>query len=324
MYFIFIILVITIVNSFHLSEVELFFSFGDSLSAGFGILNNEFSKLDEYRGLSGFAGCDQSITFPNLLKQYATFEGCSTGQHLVEICYNYLCPPFQYREADHLNVAQSGAMVMNLQHEYDELLSRFQNIPDWQNKKKLGILVIGANDACLSDLNKNANYYDYFDKLFQQINELPNTKLIVFPFFHISGLVNLSRQNKGCTVINKILSIECSSAFIFPSYLPKMDHLIDQMNQDIQNSALNYQNIIVKNIFNAKDISDAPPNFISLVDCFHISQMAHEAIAINMWNSFFGETEMNYFPVINKGTNIDLSDLSDLSDLLSVKKQKLR
>lgn len=311
------LLLLTVVSAFNLSEVDLFFTLGDSLSAGFGILNNEFSKLDEYRGLSGFAGCDDnSITFPNLIRNLQKnmtkdhyLEGCSTGQHFVEICYNYICPPFQYHSTDNLNVAQSGAMVMNLQHEYDQLMSRLSKIPDWENKNKLGLLVIGANDACLSDLNNSPDYTKYFDSLFLKLNSLPNTKILVFPFFHISGLVNLSKENKGCSVINRLLSIECVSAFISDNS-EKMDNLIDTMNTNIISLSRKYQNIIIKNIFRGKDISDAPYYFLSLVDCFHISQPAHETISINMFNSLFGETVMNYSPDVIRNIDIEIENIT--------------
>lgn len=314
--FFYIFILINLTSAFKLSEVESFFALGDSLVSGFGIIHNDFTLLDEYRGLSGFAGCDKNaITFPNLLKAFATnITGCSMGQHLVEICYNVICPNYQRRESDYNNMAQSGAMVLNLDNQVSDLLSRYKNNP---SVKKLGILVIGANDACLSDVVES-DYLLHFRSIFSRImNELPNTYLIAFPFFHISQIYNLSKKTPGCSIVNHILSIECSSAFLFPSkYLPSMDKLIDDMNdaihtvaKEINDNPISIQNkmhIEVKSIFEGQTIENFPPDFISTVDCFHVSLYGHQNFAINMWNSLFGNTNLTVNAEPIKGYDFDL------------------
>lgn len=54
-------------------------------------------SLFEYRGVSYGAGGDSgAITVPNYIKKYSPkLKGPSVSQHLVEICYGPLCPPFQ-------------------------------------------------------------------------------------------------------------------------------------------------------------------------------------------------------------------------------------
>ena len=307
LYYITQLIMFTTGKSFSLRQVDIFFSLGDSLTAGFGILNNEFSKLDEYRGLSGFAGCDSNpYTLPNLIMNFTNkpLYGCSKGQHLAEICYGYLCPPFQHRDQDFLNVAQSGAMVLNLDNQLDYLISQFKQIDNWENKNKLGTLVIGANDVCILS---TTNYHDSLTLLFQKIEKIPNLVLLVYPFFHISGIVNLSKQNKGCSTVNHVLGIECPDAFILNNS-HNMDKQMELLNKALLETKSS--NSIIKDIFMNKDISNAPPYFISLVDCFHISLQAHQALSINMWNSLFSEIDMDYFAEPVKGEDIDFRFVS--------------
>ena len=57
----------------------------------------DISTLFEYRGISYGAGMDDgAITVPNFIKKYSPkLKGGSISQHLVEVCYGPLCPPFQ-------------------------------------------------------------------------------------------------------------------------------------------------------------------------------------------------------------------------------------
>lgn len=54
-------------------------------------------SLDEYRGVSYGAGGDPgAVTVPNFIKRYSpALKGSSVAEHLVEICYGLICPPFQ-------------------------------------------------------------------------------------------------------------------------------------------------------------------------------------------------------------------------------------
>ena len=61
--------------------------------------------------------------------------------------------------------------------------------------------------------------------------------------------------------------------------------------------------ILIKTIFENEDISTFPPSVMSLVDCFHISQIGHQSLATNMWNSLFIENittaTFNSLPIEN-------------------------
>ena len=54
-------------------------------------------SITEYRGISyGGGGDSGATTIPNFIKKYSPkVKGSSVGEHLAEICYGPLCPPFQ-------------------------------------------------------------------------------------------------------------------------------------------------------------------------------------------------------------------------------------
>jgi phospholipase B1 len=54
-------------------------------------------SLNEYRGVSYGGGGDAgAVTVPNFIKKYSpTLKGSSVEEHLIEVCYGLLCPPFQ-------------------------------------------------------------------------------------------------------------------------------------------------------------------------------------------------------------------------------------
>ena len=53
-----------------------------------------------------------------------------TIQFLMQLCYDIICPPYQYRsDQDVFNAAQSGAMVANLvSHEFSYLLDQLKKV----------------------------------------------------------------------------------------------------------------------------------------------------------------------------------------------------
>lgn len=62
---------------------------------GTNIIN--IKSLYEYRGISYGGGGDPGAdTVPNYFKRYnPSIKGASVDEHLVEICYGIICPPFQ-------------------------------------------------------------------------------------------------------------------------------------------------------------------------------------------------------------------------------------
>ncbi|KAG2206528.1 hypothetical protein INT47_008545 [Mucor saturninus] len=145
-------------------DIKVVAALGDSIMAGFaaeGIQGTSIinlKTLNEYRGVSYGGGGDAgAVTVPNFIKKYnPTLKGSSVDEHLIELCYGLLCPPFQYKPAkDVLNAAQSAGLAMNLDHELDYLLPAIKNLPgiDYQNDWKLINMQIGSNDQCASCIN---------------------------------------------------------------------------------------------------------------------------------------------------------------------------
>ena len=319
-----------IITAFKLSEVDLMYSIGDSISAGFGVYKgNLLNLLDEYRYASAFIGNGDNgaITLPKYIREFQGkvksnhyLEGPSESYHLCEICYGYLCPlsNLQRHATDNLNVAQSGSMVLNLDTQFSALIDRISKYPDWKSKNKLGTLFIGANDICVECLDikqERGSYEDHLRKLFTRFrNELPNTVLLVYPIFKITPIIRLSEKKPGCSSLHRLTFIECDCAFGpgNAGNLIKMDSLVDQLNDAIyttvaeSNKIASTSFISLQPILQNADISTFPGEALSSVDCFHISELAHANVATNMWNALHGQqdTIWNVSPV--EGTDYEL------------------
>ena len=315
-------IILPIISAFKLSEVDLMYGIGDSLTASFGSYYHVLTILDEYRYSSAWLGNGDngSITLPKYIREFQGrvksthyLEGPSESYHLVEICYGYLCPlsNLQRHSTDNLNVAQSGSMVLNLDTQFSALIDRIGKYPDWKTKNKLGTLFIGANDVCVECLDEKperGSYEDHFRKLFTRFrNEMPNTVLLVYPIFKISPIVHLSEKKPGCSSMHRVTFIECDCAFGpgNANNLLTMDNLVDELNAAIYSTVAESNNIpsssyiYIQPILKDADISNFPGEALSSVDCFHISEIAHANIATNMWNALHGQqnTIWNIEPV---------------------------
>ncbi|RUS14747.1 LOW QUALITY PROTEIN: hypothetical protein BC938DRAFT_477243, partial [Jimgerdemannia flammicorona] len=156
-------------------DIKVVMAIGDSITAAFAakglaagtILN--INNLNENRGVSYAAGGlkltispnlhfwirtwplqdSGATTLPNFFGHYTSNLGASVGDHLVEVCFGILCPPYQYHPSrDRLNAAQSGALA----HEVEYLIPQIKATSgiDMKNDWKFLNLQIGSNDLYLS------------------------------------------------------------------------------------------------------------------------------------------------------------------------------
>jgi phospholipase B1 len=220
-----------------------------------------------------------------------------------------LCPPLQYRPSqDQANAAQSGAMVMNLEHELTYLrsfLSSHKGI-DMQKDWKLMHLLIGANDMCyicIPELEKAVFTADKYEEkirsLLQHIKEtIPRTIVNMIHLFPVSGIHTLTKKDPHCKQLRSIpgFRLECSCAFM-PEPLGlvtrrKMDSMTEQYNQrlkrivdDFQASARPEDQFAVTSdeAFWNVPVTQFPIEGISDIDCFHPSRLLHQNMASTFW-----------------------------------------
>jgi phospholipase B1 len=280
-------------------------SLGDSITAAFGVHGLE-GGLEEIRGNSFSIGANPNVTtLPNLLKYFnPDLIGASVGSHLVEFCYGPLCPPFQYHDKiDVFNGAQSGAMVENLPtHEFDYLHKqvtenkKINMAEDW----KLLTLLIGANDLCASctfakPFLDPAEYEKHLMTTLTKVHEkFPRTFVQIVEMFNISQVYNLSLKSNACKDIHRAAFIECDCLFqpLGAKSRAEMDRYAQDFNARSRKVAAHFQGlndpqftVVTQPFGRDTSVASFPIEALSTLDCFHPSALAHEAMAINLWNS---------------------------------------
>jgi len=230
--------------------------------------------------------------------------GAAKGNHLLEYCEGPLCPGFQYHpKVDIFNAAQSGGMIMNLpSHELDYLLEQVYTNPaiDIANDWKLLTILIGANDICGCCLT-NASYTgpDAFEKYLTQTLErvrttLPRTFVNLILGFNLSEVYNLGRKSLYCEAHQRVFSFECGCIFFKNATTTRteVDVVTQQYNQrlfkiDEYYKTQHYSDfaVVVQPFLYKANAANFPESFLSTFDCFHPSLLAHETLAVGLWNN---------------------------------------
>ncbi|KAJ3287258.1 hypothetical protein HK104_008701 [Borealophlyctis nickersoniae] len=324
----------TSVHDLRIDDIKVIAALGDSITAAFGAkgLGNRTDPLPlkstyENRGVSFSMGGDpNSTTLPNLLRRFQKdLVGASVGSHPAEICYGLWCLPFQYHpEEDNLNAAQTGAMVFNLIHELDYLISQMKATPgvDFDNDFKLLTLFIGSNDVCLGcspgvipTLPSPDTYEALMRAVLERIRKsIPRVIVNVLMNFNVSQVYDLTYKDPWCaTLRNTGLTFECTCAFLpgpaGPTTRLLMDTLTQLYNQRLLRIAASYRSstpdpsfaMMVDPLLSDVRIKEWGLEYLSNVDCFHPGVGAHEVMGVGVWNNLFR-------PYGSKRTSLDPSE----------------
>ncbi|CAG8511946.1 324_t:CDS:2 [Funneliformis mosseae] len=298
------------VHDLRVDDIEIIMALGDSITAALGAKGQDtnipidFHKLYENRGVSFVMGGDPgAVTIANFIKHYSPLlKGPSVGDHLFELCYGVICPPYQYKpDQDRLNAAQSGMMVSNLTMELIYLLDQLYKEPikDILKSYKYLNLFIGSNDICLRCSNNlpwlSIEQFEYYLlTTLETIREkIPNTVVNLLGVFNVSQVYELTRGEKYCKLRRVIGDYECSCAYL-PGALgdlnrKKMDETAMEYNKAIQN-VVNYYASKHSDSFAVMyqpfdlDLLTFPVDGLSSLDCFHPSKRGGSIV----WNENVG------------------------------------
>eukprot|EP01116_Phalansterium_solitarium_P001842 TRINITY_DN11663_c0_g1_i1.p1 TRINITY_DN11663_c0_g1~~TRINITY_DN11663_c0_g1_i1.p1 ORF type:complete len:352 (+),score=121.52 TRINITY_DN11663_c0_g1_i1:836-1891(+) len=279
------------------SDVKVYMALGDSISAGFGIMGYH-GGLNEFRGLSASGGADNgSITVGSFFRHFsADLFGPSYGKHLMEV------PGEGFYANDVLNAAQSGATVHDFAHQIKHLYATLTANPsvnmtgDW----KFVNVLVGANDACRKCRNPLKpsidQLADSFEKTLSEaldtLHQLfPRTFVNVLPMFNASQIYFLTRNMSNCAAIHAAVPIQCPSAYsaneAHRAWIDSALHAFGQRAISLaqQWKAKNLTDFTV--VYQPFFYNLVVPNstYISTLDCFHPSLLAHETLAVAAWNS---------------------------------------
>jgi phospholipase B1 len=302
------------INDLAPTSINVIMALGDSITAAFGVMGRE-GRINEFRGKSYITGGDEEmITVANFIKYYnPNLFGASYGSHLVQLPNEpYLWPQ------DYGNAAQSGAVASDLLGQLEHLykvLSKNSSVNIKENWKLLNML-IGANDACPLCMDiippspaKAADaFIEKVAEVIQAAYEMfPRTFFNIVPIFNVSGVYNLSLESKYCERVHEGLPLECPCAFsssqadrnyldeVISEYTKRLIKLTEQwQSRKLTDFAVVYQPFSI-----GLKITDVPIEYLSNLDCFHPSLLAHQKMAIALWNSLItpmAEKKHNFNP----------------------------
>ncbi|KAF5295139.1 hypothetical protein FQA39_LY13290 [Lamprigera yunnana] len=288
----------TSVHQLQPGDIDVIGALGDSLTAGNGIIATDpIQPILQNRGLSFSIGGQDTwkryTTLPNILKLFnPNLLGYAFKDSFIN--HNY----------SQLNVAEAGAMSIDMPFMSKELIKRIKHNPqiNLNNDWKMISLMIGGNDFCGSMCYYN-NPEDILKlhkkNLLQTLrnlrDNLPKTlvNLVLAP--HLSLLRNVTRKNQpaACYFTHNILC-PCLFGLQFLKKQRVFDEIMSKW-QDIE------REISSKEEFNRNDFTVVVQPFTQnyfiptkngltdyssfSYDCFHLSQKEHARAATSLWNN---------------------------------------
>ncbi|CAG8537582.1 13608_t:CDS:2 [Ambispora leptoticha] len=296
------------VHNLRPDDIKYVMALGDSITAAFAAKGKyhdhplHIHNIFENRGVSFAAGGDEDAqSLANFIKFYREdLVGFSVGDHLIEICK--FCPENQYRpKLDRLNAAQSGASVINLEHEMNYLLERIEELQVDMSSFKFLNLFIGSNDICNSCKTERVTprVFEAFirDTLDTIESKIPNTIVNLLGVFNVSQVYEFAHGRKYCRWFKYLPQIQygCACAFLpgkeGDERRKKMDEITLEYNKAIKRIVADYASRPPNPSFGLSyhpfelNLTSFPIESVSNVDCFHPSVSMHQHIAKVLWNN---------------------------------------
>ncbi|KAJ3022909.1 hypothetical protein HKX48_004953 [Thoreauomyces humboldtii] len=301
----------TSVTDIRPDDIKVYMAIGDSITAGcFEEGWDGLKTVDENRSRSwSTGGAAGTSTIANFMSQYnSKMSGASTGDNLLEICYGILCPAAvfpPYQKSWGYNMALSGATASDLSLEVSNLVKQVKadGIVDVANDWKFLTILIGANDMCLacSNLMSPDTYEATVRASIEALRAaFPRMIVHISTMFKVSEVYGITKQVPYCATLRNLGGfVECPCAFTGKDtwlggyWRSKMDQAADAWNERIMSIAASYVGkyndfaVIADPGTGGTSISDFGVDYISQVDCFHPSALAHAMLARGSWNNLF-------------------------------------
>jgi len=295
------------VHSVRLQDIRGVLALGDSITAGFGAEGG----FQEYRGSSwAIGGNSGELTLPNLLGAVQPdgappLEGMSVGQHLPEICMGTaFCPRGQRRRDDYLNAAQCGARTGNLVHQANVIVQDARKIlqPD-ETGWHLATLLIGANEVCnVCNMSVDtraqlvASHEADIREALEVLREgVPRLIVNLVAAFNFDEVADIGKDDPYCVKRRKVSRLECSCALskannaenrqMMRQYATIFRGISEKITADYQGMGFDTFGVTLHKFGYGTNLSSFPPEYISSLDCYHPSILAHQKFAMALWNS---------------------------------------
>jgi phospholipase B1 len=291
------------ISELHPSHVSIVMAVGDSITAAF----SARSDIYEARNLSWAAGvgAEDQLTLPWLLEQYSPkVEGQST-KAVIPNGITHLPHGDYHPRYDGLNVAESSgaAHLGSNDEQWGLLMQQKDKYEDFDNRWKVLTYWMFANDVCgMCDVEAAASdTYKQWEKktdefLANVTSTFKNTYVNLVSMLDLSQIHRIQHSKIGCTIEHELILQECGCIDRGdPTELDTLDRNIHFMNGRLHQFAVDWQkklrdqgreDIAVVAQWGFEGIgATLDSTFLSKLDCFHPSALAHQSLAVGLWNS---------------------------------------
>ncbi|KAH8324831.1 hypothetical protein KR074_007051 [Drosophila pseudoananassae] len=293
-------------------DIDIIAAFGDSISAGNGILsNNALDMINEFRGLT-FSGGGMStwrryLTLPNILKVFnPDLYGFSVRNSLV---VNH--------RLSRLNIAEPMVMSRDLPFEARVLIDLMRRDPkvDMKRHWKLLTIFVGNNDICSdmchwdkpeSFLDQHANdlrqalrlLRDHVPRLLVNLLVVPNIPKVLSTISQLPlQCYMVHRVGCHCLVDQTLNSTQLRERKRTVLRMQQLEMDIARQPEFQRDDFAVVAHPLISNI-QGPTLPDGSTDWrIFSHDCFHFSQRGHAIIANLLWNSMLLPVEQRPRPV---------------------------
>ncbi|XP_049820402.1 phospholipase B1, membrane-associated isoform X2 [Aethina tumida] len=287
----------TSVHQLRPGDIDVIGAIGDSLSVGVGLTATKISQVYyPNRGLSPTAGGQSNwrefLTVANILKEFnPKLKGYAEEASLNT-----------HKQAQ-FNVAQTGAMSMDVPHMTRLLVKRIKSHPyvNFEEDWKLISLMIGPNDFCLNicyqpDLNEVLEKHrrDLIKTLRILRDSIPRTFVMLVPAPNLKTLIEFTNRPVQC-YLNQLLVCPCLIGERFKKFRPDFIELMTKWQNielevaDLEEFDTDTFTVAVQPFTRNMGFPKTPDNMTDYTflseDCFHFSQKGNAMIANSLWNN---------------------------------------
>jgi len=154
-------------------------------------------------------------------------------------------------------------------------------------------------------------YEDHIVAVLEEVHQsIPRVFVSLVEMFNLSQVYDLSLKTKACVEIHRAFFVECDCIFKPDANATRqlVDDYVQAYNNRTRAVAKYYQalndpsfTVVAQPFGRDTMIKDLPTDFLSTLDCFHPSLIAHQGMAIALWNNLLT-------PAAYKKTTMNITD----------------
>jgi hypothetical protein len=277
---------------------------GDSITAAFAARGT----IEEARDISWSIGkgAPEQLTLPRLIQYYNPAVLGSSQKAVIPKDIRHLPHGDYHPDTDHMNVAESQGAVHrgSFPEQWEYRTRQVRTYPGFETGWKVLTVWMTANDVCgqCGPSDPSDKFLDAwaagYDQLLTNISSsMKNVYVNLVSTLDLSNIARIQREHELCKIEHKYILKECGCIDRGNSTeLARLDKSVHIFNNRLHQVAADWRSklksmgrdgdmAVVVQAFQEGIGSTLDFSFINKLDCFHPSTVAHEDLAIGLWNS---------------------------------------